>query len=98
MAYGRLLERAGRLKGDLNRVQIRLLQYLSGADENSRGERRETFLRDLLLIVNPVLYNDVYDEHGNPKVSKQPTDQYRVPETEADMQKMMRELQSLGVS
>jgi hypothetical protein len=96
MAYGRLLDRTGRLRGDLNRAQIRLVHYLAGTDEDLGRQGREDFLKDLLLIVNPSLYNDVYDEHGNPKFKEEEID-YEVPQSEADVERMLEEMKRMGV-
>jgi hypothetical protein len=98
MAYARLLERAGRLRGDLNRFQIRLIEYLTRSDERLGRRGREEFLGDLLLIVNPQLHNSIYDDHGNLKPLPEEEAQMRVPETEDDIKWMLEEMKRYGVA
>lgn len=97
MAYARLLDRAGRLSGpDINRLHIRLIAYLAREDEESRGRRRSEQFQDFLLAVNPTLYNDIYDERGNPKVAEEEGVDWEIPKTEDDVQRMLRDLDTIG--
>jgi hypothetical protein len=98
MAYARLLDRTGRLSGsDLNRVQLRLVTYLTRANDEDSARGREEFFKDLLLIVNPQVYQGVYDEKGRPKSLSGKEEEMEVPKTEADVERMMEMLRRTSV-
>lgn len=96
MAFARLLDRTGRLRGNLNRLQLRLVAYLTRGDEEVSERRRLESFQDLLLAVNPSVYKDVYDDQGNIRVRDEDID-WEVPSGEADVQRMMEELRRTGV-
>ena len=96
MAFARLLDRTGRFRGDLNRLQIRLVAYLSRSDEELGERRRSERFQDFLLAVNPELYSELYDEMGNPKVPDEQIE-YQVPSSEADVEAMMANLKRFGL-
>jgi hypothetical protein len=96
VAYSRLLERSGRLSGDLNRLQIRILANLARRDEESSEREREERLKDLLLVFDRDTFNEIYDEDGNLKVKEEDIE-WEVPQSEADVAAMMDELKQMGV-
>lgn len=100
MALAKLLERTGRLTGDLNRLQLRLVAYLIGRDEEARGQRRVDNFKDNLLASNPDIYYKVYGDDSKPDYDPDEDMEYReeIPQSEADVQRMMADLASLGVS
>lgn len=97
MAFARLLDRTGRFTGDLNAAQLRLLAYLSRHDEELSERRRVESFQDTLLIHNPKLYSEIYDEEGRPKVPDEQID-YQVPNSEADVESMMADLKRYGLT
>lgn len=97
MAYGRLLERAGRFRGEINTLQLRIIAYIARCDEVASERRREDQLKDNLLVFNPDLYSHIYDDEGNIKVAEDDID-WKVPNSEADVQRMLQDMKRLGIA
>lgn len=100
MALARLLERTGRLTGDTNRLRLRLVAYLIRTDEEARGQQRVDAFKDNLLASNPDIYYKVYGEDSKPSYDPDEDEDYveDVPQSEADVQRMLADLSALGVS
>lgn len=99
MDYCRLLDSARRLRENPNRLQLRLLAYISRANEEARGRARIDAFKDALLIHRPDVYQEIYDEEGKLSgltIEEEKEVEWVVPETEADVESMMAELRSMG--
>jgi hypothetical protein len=99
MAEARLLERTGRFQGRLNRLQLRLVAYLAGADAELSGRGRVDAFKDQLLIHQPEVYAKMYDDEGDPVIEDISDEEVieDIPQNEGEARRMLAELRAFGV-